>query len=125
MTGFKEFSRSDVLTSNDVNEYLMQQAVMVFSTESQRDNQLAGNLAGGLVAYVISLSALQLYDGSSWRTVGLYDDVPGITAESDVTKLIAMQADEEEITATELSPLFYAIFTNYDDGNWSHKIWVE
>ena len=74
--GFKDFSVGEVLTSADVDGYLMQQSVMRFADSAARGWALgtatgAGTaLAEGMVAYLDDENGLQVYDGAVWRPVG-------------------------------------------------------
>jgi len=70
-SGFKPFTAASVLTSSDVNNYLMEQSVMFFATTAARDAALSGAaLKDGMVAYVgsnDSSEGLYTYNGTSWR----------------------------------------------------------
>lgn len=70
-SGFKPFTAASVLTSSDVNNYLMEQSVMFFATTGARDAALSGAaLKDGMVAYVGSNDAnegLYTYNGTAWR----------------------------------------------------------
>ena len=74
--GFKDFAVGEVLTSADVDGYLMQQAVMVFADSGARGSALgtatgtAVPLAEGMVSYLEDNNAVEVYDGASWRSVG-------------------------------------------------------
>lgn len=62
--GRKTFSPGDVLTSSDVQGYLMDQSVMVFAGTAARASAIPSPSAG-MVAYSTA-TALQVYDGSAW-----------------------------------------------------------
>jgi hypothetical protein len=62
--GRKTFSPGDVLTSSDVQGYLMDQAVMVFAGTAARTAAIPSPSAG-MVAYSTATS-LQVYNGSAW-----------------------------------------------------------
>lgn len=74
--GFKDFAVGEVLTSSDVDGYLMQQTVMRFADAGARGSALgtatgAGTaLAEGMVAYLQDVDEVQFYDGTSWGLVG-------------------------------------------------------
>ena len=76
MAGFRDFQTGEVLTAANVNDFLMQQAVMKFADGSARDTALGtavgvGNaLREGMASYLDDADALQIYDGSAWATVG-------------------------------------------------------
>jgi hypothetical protein len=62
--GRKTFSPGDVLTSSDVQGYLMDQSVMVFAGTAARASAIPSPSAG-MVAYSTATS-LQVYNGSAW-----------------------------------------------------------
>lgn len=69
--GLKNFG-SEVLTSNDVDGYLMQQTVMVFASSAARTTAFtAASLSPseGMVSYLQDTNQLQVYDGSNWNAV--------------------------------------------------------
>jgi len=74
--GFKDFTVGEVLTSADVDGYLMQQAVMRFADSGARGSALgtaAGTavpLAEGMVSYLDDANRLEAYDGTGWVPVG-------------------------------------------------------
>lgn len=68
--GYKLFNTGDVLTAQQVNEYLMQQTVMVFADASARTTALSGVLAEGMLSYLKSDDKTYAYNGTSWVQVG-------------------------------------------------------
>ncbi len=67
-SGFKTFTAGSVLTASDVNNYLMEQSVMVFASTAARDSAITAPEAG-MVAYINSNDAnegLWVYTGSAW-----------------------------------------------------------
>ena len=68
-SGFKPFTAASVLTSSDVNNYLMEQSVMYFATTAARDTAITAP-EDGMVAYIgsnDSSEGLYTYNGTSWR----------------------------------------------------------
>jgi hypothetical protein len=65
--GFRTFASGEVLTSNNVMEYLMKQMVMVFSGTAARSSALPSPETG-MVAYSTA-TGLQVYNGTSWVSV--------------------------------------------------------
>lgn len=68
-SGYKNFTAGSVLTASDVNNYLMEQSVMVFASAAARDSAITSPEAG-MVVYIDSGTAsegLFIYDGSAWR----------------------------------------------------------
>lgn len=94
MPGFKLFDQDDVLTSAEVNDYLMLQSIMVFDTDIDRDVAMVGILRPGITVYVKSSSALSQYNGTSWVRIPTYDELDNVTAESDIRKIILMDVDD-------------------------------
>jgi hypothetical protein len=72
--GKKTFVAGDVLTASDVNSYLMDQSVMRFATASARSSALPSP-SEGMVVYLDSTNAVEVYDGSSWVSVA-GDEIP-------------------------------------------------
>jgi hypothetical protein len=63
-SGRKTFSPGDVLTSSDVQNYLMDQSVMVFAGTAARASAIPSP-STGMVAYSTATS-LQVYNGTAW-----------------------------------------------------------
>jgi len=64
--GFKDFVAGDVLTADQVDQYLMQQCTMRFATTTARDTALSGTVAEGMVCYTDDTNSLWVYNGSAW-----------------------------------------------------------
>lgn len=77
--GYKDFTVGQVLTSAEVDGYLMQQTVMKFADASARTTALSGVLAEGMLSYLADTNAVEKYDGSSWTAIGA-GDIEGVTA---------------------------------------------
>lgn len=77
--GFKDFTVGQVLTSAQVDGYLMQQTVMRFASASARTTALSGVLAEGMISYLDDTNAVEKYDGSAWVAL-VAGDIEGITA---------------------------------------------
>jgi hypothetical protein len=65
--GFKTFATGDVLTSTDVNGYLMQ-GVLVFATTTARDAAITAPQAGQ-VALTKDTNTIWKYTGSAWSNI--------------------------------------------------------
>ena len=74
--GFKDFQVGEVLTSSDVDGYLMQQTVMRFADAGARGSALgtasgtAVPLAEGMVTYLDDVNDVQFYSGTAWGAIG-------------------------------------------------------
>lgn len=80
--GFKNFSTGDVLTSSDVNGYLMQ-GVWVFANAAARTSAVTSPQEGN-VSFLKDTNALEIYDGSSWVAYGS-GDITGVTAGTGIS----------------------------------------
>jgi len=69
--GAKLFESGSILTAEQVNTYLMDQAIMRFATTAARDAAFGGSgeptLAEGMFAYINADNKLYYYDGSAWE----------------------------------------------------------
>jgi hypothetical protein len=68
MSGRKTFTAGDVLTAADVQDYLMDQSVMVFAGTAARASAIASPTEG-MVTYRTDDNIVEAYDGSSWATL--------------------------------------------------------
>ena len=76
--GFKTFNTGEVLTSADVNGYLMQ-GVLVFASEAARNAAITSPQEGQF-AYTKDNNSLWYYTGSAWVASGATGDIEGVTA---------------------------------------------
>jgi len=73
--GIKIFTNSEVLSANEINSYLMDQAVAVFETPEDRTFAFGTGIGGdnkpvlseGRVCYIKSTNSLEIYDGAAWQ----------------------------------------------------------
>ena len=78
--GFKDFTVGQVLTSAQVDGYLMQQTIMRFANASARTTALSGVLAEGMFSYLDDTNATEYYDGTSWVSISNPGDITAVTA---------------------------------------------
>ena len=81
--GFKTFTTGEVLTSADVNGYLMQ-GVLVFASEAARDAAITSPEEGQF-AYTKDNNSLWYYTGSVWAASGATGDIEGVTAGTGIS----------------------------------------
>jgi hypothetical protein len=67
-SGFRTFQSGEVLTADNVQNYLMDQAVMVFAGTAARSSALPSPETG-MTAYSTA-TGVQVYNGSAWVNVG-------------------------------------------------------
>lgn len=78
MGGRKVFVANEVLAAADVNDFLMDQSVMVFSGTAARSSAI-GTPTAGMVSYLTDTSTLQVY-GTAWADVSSPGDITAVTA---------------------------------------------
>lgn len=66
--GRRTFAAGELLTSSNVQNYLMDQAVMVFSSAAARTSAIAVPTEG-MTSYLTDQDQLYIYDGSAWQSV--------------------------------------------------------
>ncbi len=81
--GRKVFTAGEVLTAANVQDYLQDQAVMVFSGTAARGSALGTSvISEGMVTYQTDSNTITVYDGSVWQQV--YPSVAGTVLAKDV-----------------------------------------
>lgn len=102
--GRKVFTAGEVLTAANVNNYLMDQSVMVFAGTAARSSAIA-TATGGMVSFRTDGSVWEGYNGATWGA--LVDTSTFITASSTATltnKTIAgsqiVSLDSAKLTTT-------------------------
>lgn len=84
MAGRKVFAPATVLTAADVNNFLMDQAVMVFADAAERDTEIP-TPTEGMVTYLEDTNALEFFNGASFAPVSNPGDITGVTAGTALT----------------------------------------
>lgn len=84
---YKIFVANEILTASDVNDYLMEQAVMVFSTAAARNTALTSVLADGMAVYLQDVDQFQIRIDGTWQRMGTYAEVQ---AESATDALVSL-----------------------------------
>lgn len=67
--GWFDFVNGQTLPASRVQDYLMNQAVMVFADDSARLTALYGIATEGMVTYLVSTQTLEFFDGLNWLPV--------------------------------------------------------
>jgi len=83
--GYKLFNTGDVLTAAQVNTYLQEQSVMVFTNATARTTALTSVLAEGMVSYLQDTNAVEVYDGSNWVSIGSSGDITAVNTNAPLT----------------------------------------
>lgn len=86
MAGYREFQTGEVLTAANVNNFLMNQSVMVFADSAARNTALGTAIAGGnalvegMLTYNQDSGKLEIYNGTSWAGVSAVKKIAAFTA---------------------------------------------
>jgi hypothetical protein len=85
--GRKTFTAGEVLTAVNVQGYLQDQAVMVFSGTAARGSALGTSvLSEGMVTYLTDSNTITVWDGASWGTIfPVQGDISSVTAGTGLT----------------------------------------
>jgi hypothetical protein len=65
--GFRTFASGEILTADNVMDYLMKQMVMVFAGTAERGSAIPSPETG-MVSYSTA-TGIQIYDGSAWVSI--------------------------------------------------------
>lgn len=84
-SGYKVFTAGEVLTAANVNNYLMDQSVMVFTNSSARSSALGTAVSAGMVSYLTSSTAVEYYNGSAWVGISNPGDITSVVAGTGLT----------------------------------------
>ena len=121
-SGYKPFTPASVLTSSDVNNYLMEQSVMFFATTAARDTAITSPV-DGMVAYIgsnDSSEGLYTYNGTAWRKGPGWNAPWGLLAKAKFTNTSVTSATHSTlqdgtnnltVTATTVTNRCYRITT--------------
>lgn len=63
---YKSFVAGTTALASDMNTYLMNQSVMVFTNSTARDAALSAVVTEGMVAYLTASDHYTIYNGSAW-----------------------------------------------------------
>jgi hypothetical protein len=67
--GLRTWIPGEVITANNIQQYLQDQAVQVYDSESSRTSALTGLVSEGMVSYLTDVNKLQVFNGSTWTDV--------------------------------------------------------
>lgn len=73
--GWFDFINGQTLPASRVQDYLMNQSVMVFATSTARSAALTAPTEG-MVTYLADTNVLEFYTGSAWSLVVPVPDTP-------------------------------------------------
>jgi hypothetical protein len=64
--GWFDFVNGQTLPASRVQDYLMNQSVMVFADDTARTTALYGITTEGMVTYLLSTQTLEVFNGTNW-----------------------------------------------------------
>jgi hypothetical protein len=101
MPGRKVWLADEVLTANDLNDYLMDQAVAVFASAGARSAAILSPEVG-MLTYRVDGSIYELWNGSAWTALGNnVGTVPNATNAAKVSnQTVFIQASTPTANAT-------------------------
>jgi len=105
-SGFRTFTAGEVLTASNVQNYLMDQSVMVFGGSAARSSAIGtANFEEGMVSYLTDTDKVEAYNGTNWVSVAP-TSTQGLTLLQSVTFSGA-------VSSQSLNNVFDATYTNY------------
>jgi hypothetical protein len=86
--GRRTFVSGEILTANQVNNYLQDQAVMVFADAAARTLAIPSP-SEGMVTYLSDVNLLSVWDGTQWVRIGnakitVQNSTPGAGIDGDL-----------------------------------------
>jgi hypothetical protein len=77
---WKNWAVGEVVTEPEFQSLIQDQVVQVYATSGARGSALGTAVADGMVAYLTSTDALEVYNGSAWVSVSNPGDITAVTA---------------------------------------------
>ena len=87
MAGWFDFVNGQTLPASRVQDYLMNQSVMVFADDTARTTALYGITTEGMVTYLLSTQTLDYFDGLNWVPVS-----PPVTIPDSLSPILLIGA---------------------------------
>jgi hypothetical protein len=104
-SGYRTFTAGEVLTASNVQDYLMDQSVMVFADSTARETGIGtANFEEGMVSYLEDSDTVEVYDGSAWASVA-----PASTSGLDLINTTSFSA----VSSQSINDVFSATYKNY------------
>ena len=127
-SGFTTFTAGNVLTASEVNNYLMEQSIMVFATTGARDSAITAPEAG-MTAYINSgdsSEGLYSYTGTTWNKGPSWNAPWGLLGKASLATQSATSASHNvlqdgsavcTLTATTITNRNYRVTS-------THHVWA-
>ena len=106
-SGFKTFTAGSILTASDVQNYLQDQAVMVFGGTAARSSAIGtANFEEGMLTYLTDVDKLQVYTGASF-----VDVYPAAATNQGLT--LINTTSFSGVASQSVNDVFSATYDNY------------
>ena len=110
---YKVFSNGSVLNASDLNDYLMNQSVMVFSSSTARASALTSPTEG-MITYLEDTNRFQYYTGTAWQD--LTDEPTGWSDKSANYSIVAADLGTTiRSTSTAITITIHNVLTQQGD----------
>lgn len=117
---FKDFTPAQILTSQEVDTYLMRQAIMSFASSTARDAAIT-TPTEGMVAYLEDTNTFWFYNGSAWQNLGNVMRYASAAARasalpSPVEGMVSYLQDTDELQFYDGANWLTVVVTSDDEG---------
>jgi len=119
MSGYRTWTPGEILTASNVQNYLQDQALMVFSNSAARSSAVVSP-DEGMVSYLTNTNVIEYYDGSNWVNLLTAAGATGTSGQAFVSGGTAKPAFGDmnaQYIATTLSNKSAAYTATSDDSN--------
>lgn len=107
MSGRKVFTAGSVLTAADVNDFLMDQAVMVFGGSAARGSAI-GTATEGMTTYLTDTNKVEVFDGTNWLAL---NNIETQTVQTKATSYTAVATDNGTLIQFTSGPATFTFST--------------
>ena len=97
--GYKLWSTGEVVTATNLQNYIQNQTVMVFTDSSARTTALSGVVAAGMISYLTGTNSLETYNGTTWTANGT-GDVTTTGTQTLTNKTLTLPGDKVNVFQT-------------------------
>ena len=124
-SGYRTFTAGEVLTASNVQNFLQDQAVMVFAGTAARSSAIGtANFEEGMLTYLTDVDKLQVYTGATFADV-----YPAAASTQGLTLIntTSFSGVSSQSFGSDASPIFSSTYTNYKivfDGEASGQVSV-
>ena len=106
-SGYRTFTAGEVLTASNVQNYLQDQAVMVFAGTAARSSAIGtANFEEGMLTYLTDVDKLQVYTGATFADV-----YPAAASTQGLT--LINTTSFSGVSSQSINNVFSATYTNY------------